>query len=76
MLVEAKERGFEPEYVLMDSWYSGWENLKRIASFDWLFLTRLKSNRLVNPGGRGNVAIRSVDIPKEGRVVHLRVLGS
>ena len=27
MLKVAKERGFAPEYVLMDSWYSGLENL-------------------------------------------------
>jgi len=75
MLGEAQQRGFEPEYVLRDSWYSGLENLKLIASFGWLFLTRLKSNRKVNPDGQGNVAISSVDIPKEGRVVHLRGFG-
>ena len=33
MLKTAKERGFEPKYVLMDSWYSSLENLKLIASF-------------------------------------------
>jgi len=75
MLLKAKERGFEPEYRLMDSWYSGLENLKLIASFGWLFLTRLKSNRMVNPDGKGKGAISRVDIPKEGRVVHLRGLG-
>ena len=55
MLLKAKEKGFSPEYVLMD-----------IASFGWFFLTRLKSNRLVNPDGRGNVPISSVEIPEEG----------
>ncbi len=49
MLKEAKGRGFEPEYVWMDGWYSGLKNLKLIAPFGWLFLTRLKSNRMVNP---------------------------
>ena len=29
-------------------------NLKLIASFGWFFLTRLKSNRLVNPDRQGN----------------------
>ena len=71
MLLKAKERGFSPEYVLMDSWYSALKNLKLIASFGWFFLTRLKSNRLVNPDGGGNVPISSVEIPEEGRVVHL-----
>ncbi|GAA6763561.1 transposase [Thermus hydrothermalis] len=75
MLLSAKERGFQPEYVLMDSWYSGLENLKLIASFGWFFLTRLKSNRMVTPDGKGNVPIGSVDISKEGRVVHLRGFG-
>lgn len=64
------DRGFEPEYVLMDSWYAGLENLKRIREFGWLFLTRLKGNRLVNPEGKGNVPICGVEIPEEGRVVH------
>lgn len=75
MLKTAKERGFEPKYVLMDSWYSGLENLKLIRGFGWFFLTRLKSNRLVNPDGKGNVPLSSVDIPKEGRGVHLRGFG-
>ena len=75
MLLKAKERGFSPEYVLMDSWYSALKNLKLIASFGWFFLTRLKSNRLVNPDGGGNVPISSVEIPEEGRVVHLKGFG-
>jgi putative transposase len=49
MLRRAKGRSFAPEYVLMDSGYSALENLKLIAPFGWFFLTRLKSNRLVNP---------------------------
>ncbi|MFA0758932.1 MAG: hypothetical protein PVTTEEND_000214 [Candidatus Fervidibacter sp.] len=75
MLKTAKERGFEPEYVLMDSWYSGLENLKLVFGFGWLFLTRLKSNRMVNPDGKGNVPISKVEIPAEGRVVWLRGFG-
>ncbi len=47
----------------MDSWYSSVENLKLMASFGWFFLTRLKSNRLVNPNGKGNQPIGEVDIP-------------
>lgn len=66
MLKRAKERGFEPEDVLMDGWYSGLENLKLIASFGWLFLTRLKSDRMVNKDGKGNVPISWVEIPEEG----------
>ena len=51
------------------------KNLKLIASFGWFFLTRFKSNRLVNPDGGGNVPISSVEIPEEGRVVHLKGFG-
>jgi len=75
MLQQAKKRGFAPECVLMDSWYAGLENLKRIRDLGWLFLTRLKGNRLVNPDGKGNVPIGGVEIPGEGRVVHLRGFG-
>jgi hypothetical protein len=72
---KARERGFRPEYVLMDSWYASLKNLKLIASFGWFFLTRLKSNRLVNPDRQGNRPIREVEIPPEGRVVHRKGFG-
>jgi hypothetical protein len=75
MLRKAQERGFRPEYVLMDSWYASLKNLKLIASFGWFFLTRLKSNRRVNPDRQGNRPIREVEIPPEGRVVHRKGFG-
>ncbi len=75
MLQKAKERGFQPEYVLMDSWYAALENLKAIARFGWRFLTRLKGNRLVNPEGKGNLPVSEGAIPPEGRVVHLKGFG-
>jgi len=51
------------------------ENLKLIRSLGWHFFTRLKKNRLVNPDERGNVPISEVQIPKEGRIVHLKGYG-
>ena len=76
MLTTAKERGFEPRYVLFDSWYSSsLDNLKHIRGLGWRWLTRLKENRMVNPDGKGNVPIGSVQVPPEGRVVHLRGYG-
>ncbi len=75
MLRRAKERGFAPEYVLVDSWYSGLANLKLIGGLGCFFLTRLKSNRVVNPDGKGNVPISRVEVPAQGRVVHLRGFG-
>lgn len=75
MLVVAKGRGFQPGYVLFDSWYSSLENLKLVRSYGWWWLTRLKCNRQVNPDGRGNVAISTLDIGAEGRAVHLKGYG-
>jgi putative transposase len=76
MLQMAKERGFEPRYVLFDSWYSSLENLKVIRDYGWRWLCRLKSNRLVNPDKKsGNFAIEEIEIPTEGRVVHLKAYG-
>jgi hypothetical protein len=75
MLEQANERGFEPRYVLFDSWYSSLENLKAIRGYGWHWLCRLKSNRLINPDTSGNVAIRELEIPTEGRIVHLKAYG-
>jgi putative transposase len=75
MLREARGRGFTPEDVRMDSGYASLKNLKRIASFGGFFLTRLKSNRRVNPDRQGNRPIREVEIPTEGRVVPRKGFG-
>jgi hypothetical protein len=61
--------------VLFDSWYASLDNLKAIRAHGWRWFTRLKSNRLVNPDGQGNVPLRTLDIPPEGRLVHLKGYG-
>ncbi len=75
MLLKAKIRGFEPECVLFDSWYAGLKNLKTIRDFGWIWMTRFKPNRLINPDGKGNVPLSSADIPEKGTVVHLKGYG-
>lgn len=75
MLEAANERGFEPRYVLFDSWYSSLGNLKVIRDYGWQWLCRLKSNRLVNADRSGNTAIGEIEIPAEGRMVHLKAYG-
>ena len=35
MLDSADARGFRPECVLFDSWYSSLDNLKRVRSYGW-----------------------------------------
>ncbi len=72
---EAGSRGFQPEYVVFDSWYGSLENLKALDRLGWRWITRLKSNRLVNPDGKGNRSISTVPIPEEGLTVHLKGYG-
>lgn len=75
MLDRAFERGFEPEQVVFDSWYSGLENLKKVRDLGWTFFTRLEKNRKVNPDDTYNRQIQEIEIPEEGRVVHLKGFG-
>lgn len=75
MLETAAERGFTPESVLFDSWYSGLENLKLIRSLGWRWLTRLKHNRHVNPDRTGNRPVCQADISEQGDTVHLKGYG-
>jgi putative transposase len=75
MLAKAEERGFKPKYVMFDIWYASVKNLKAIRKKQWHFLTRLKSNRLVNPDNTKNMRLETVEIPLEGIVVHLKEYG-
>ena len=75
MLKEAHKRGWEPACVVFDSWYSGLENLKLIRSFGRTWLTRLKSNRKVNPDREGLRAVSEVEVGAAGRVVWLEGFG-
>ena len=75
MVETASDRGFDPKCVVFDSWYSGLDNLKKIRGLGWTFFTRLKKNRKVNPDNTYNRQIREIDIPEEGRVVHLKGFG-
>ena len=75
MLTRAKERGFAPTMVCFDGWYSRLDNLKQVRAFGWHFLTRLKSNRQVNPEGKGNTAVSQIEIASEGQEVHLKGFG-
>ena len=52
MLLMAKGRGFSPKYVLFDGWYASLENLKQVRDFGWLWLTRLRGDRMVSADDR------------------------
>jgi len=75
MLATAYKRGFEPECVLFDGWYSSLENLKAVRSYGWTWLTRFKTDRTVNPDGSGNRRIDACEIADGGSRVHLRGYG-
>jgi hypothetical protein len=72
---EAHKRGFRPRCVAFDGWYASLPNLKLLRSFDWIWLTRLKENRLVNPDGTGVVSLSQVEIGESGRILHLTGYG-
>ena len=67
----AKGRGFAPKYVLFDGWYAAPEDLRQARDLGWLWLTRPKHSRKVNPEGRGGVAPFTASISAAGTVIHL-----
>jgi len=75
MLETARQRGFEPERVLWDSWYSSLENLKLLRGWEWPFFVALKSNRQVDPDGQGNRAISDVEWTEHSQRGHLKGFG-
>lgn len=75
MLEKAKERGFTPKYVIFDTWYASLDNLKRIRGYGWFWFSRLAHNRHVNPDAQGNVHVSEIEIPADGRKVHLKGYG-
>ena len=75
LLATAAARGFGPECVLFDTWYSGLANLKRCREHQWRWLTRFRSNRRVNPDRTGPRPVGECEIAATGTVVHLAGYG-
>lgn len=71
MLVNAKERGVNPEAIIADSWYSSLNNVKCIRDLGWTWVMGLRKNRVVNRGEK----LEKMMIPKDGLRVHLRGYG-
>ena len=71
MLQVAHERGFTPQCVVFDGWYSSLENLKAIRRYGWTWLTRLKCNRTVNLERQGARPVTEVAIATTGTDVYL-----
>jgi hypothetical protein len=72
MLQTAAWRGFSPKCVAFDSWFSALDNLKLIRTYSWIWLTRLKRNRLVNREPTGNRRVDEVELSEAGTIVHLK----
>lgn len=75
LLEVAHQRGFVPDCVVFDSWYGSLENLKLIRGLGWIWLTRLKANRLVNPDRSGLRPVARVATDPHGTLVHLKGYG-
>ena len=75
LIATADERGFRPESVVFDSWYSSLKNLKTIRKYQWHWLTRLKSNRQVNLDRQGNQPVSQLPLSNKGSIVHLKGYG-
>lgn len=71
MIRIAFTRGFRPRCVVVDGWYSSLDNLKLIRACGWVWLTRLKSNRLVNRNQEGTRALKDTVIAATGTEVWL-----
>lgn len=71
MIRAAYARKFEPRCVVFDGWYGSLENLKLVRNCGWTWLTRLKSNRLVNLNREGTRALKDTAIAATGTEVWL-----
>lgn len=71
MIRMAFVRKLKPRCVVFDGWYSSLENLKLVRNCGWLWLTRLKSNRLVNLNRGGKRALGDTPITSTGTDVWL-----
>lgn len=76
MLTSAHKRGFRPDYVLMDSWYTSVDNLKAIDSKGWKWIGELKSNRLVSLVKGSYLSVSDLDwAEKPVRKIWLKAYG-
>lgn len=76
MIAEVLEWGIVPAMITADSWYASVETLTLLKHQEWGFLFGIESNRLVQLAAQPYVAVRNLDIPPEGLVVHLKQVGT
>jgi len=71
MITLALHRGMKPSVVTFDSWYGSIKTLKFLEKNKLLWVTVLRSNRIVDH----HEHLSDKKIPKTGLVVHLRAYG-
>lgn len=76
MVRSSKKRGFTPDFVMADSWYSSLDNMKAIVKLGWKFIFGIKENRLVNELQGNYKAVSALDwTHKQVRKVWLKGFG-
>lgn len=75
MVKTAHQHGFKPKCVVFDGWDSILANLKLLRTLTWNWLTRLKSNRLVNKNRAGSMQLDEPKITASGTEVWLKRYG-
>ena len=79
MLKTAKNRGFKPEKVMFDSWYSACEALHLLQSWSWKYMVGIKSNRVLilfpSPYQQETIPLKSFLIDQDGLRCRLKGLG-
>ena len=71
MLKLALSRGLNISTVVFDTWYSSLNNLKAVRDAGKIWVASLRKNRSVNK----KTILEELDIPDEGKKVHLRGYG-
>ncbi len=62
-------RSFRPRCVAFDGWSSSLDNRKAVRGCEWVWLTRLKGNRLANKDREGTRPLAATAISAAGMVV-------
>lgn len=75
MIKLAHHRGFNPQAILMDAWYTTVANLKTIDSYHWNWVGELQTNRLVSLEPHQHLHLEELNITKDGLRVHLKAYG-
>jgi hypothetical protein len=75
MVMMASAWGFQPYFVMFDSWYSGIDNLNCVSRLGWNWFFCMKKNRMVNPDDTENRPVSDLDLPDEGLTVHMKKYG-